>query len=174
MYLDQLSNSTDHHNYNHQYQDKNGQFVKEHDRVQHDDDEDMSMISDASSGPPHFHPNDATVAVAAAADAVVYSQYYGYYTPSFYEDTNNITNKSNAKESVSRSKKHHNLCLDDTASSPIYDFSQDNVAPSSHEYSQVYSGANLEGEYSRTKKHFGFFKSSTKGKSGSFLGRKRQ
>ncbi|GER40217.1 structural constituent of ribosome [Striga asiatica] len=147
MYLDQLSNSIDHHNYNHQYQDnKNGEFAnQEHDDDDDDDDEDMSMISDASSGPPHFHHNDASASASASADAATsaYSQYYGYYTPSIYEDTNN-TNKSNTKETISRSKKHQSLCLDDTASSPIYDFSQDNVAPS-HDYSQV---VNIPGQKS--------------------------
>ncbi|KAI3460142.1 hypothetical protein Pfo_016805 [Paulownia fortunei] len=173
MYLDQLSNSTD------PYStalvtncEGKGTYVNED-----QEDEDLSMVSDASSGPPHFHTYE---------NCAVDNQYYGY-TSSVSEDKKQSKQKSKTKEP--RAKKQQNLCLDDTASSSIFHFSQamfiiefqDNVPPSDNHnsvehvpgFSQVFSAAHFEGE-SITKKHLGFFKSSTKGKSGSLLGRKRQ
>ncbi|XP_057776547.1 protein SOB FIVE-LIKE 5-like isoform X2 [Salvia miltiorrhiza] len=102
-----------------------------------DDDEDQSMVSDASSGPPPL--------------------------PHASEDKKKRADTKTRKEP----NQKHALCLDDTASSSIFHFSQDNVPPSDD------SAAHFEGE-SVTKKRLSFFKSSTKGKSGSVVGRKRQ
>ncbi|KAK6130812.1 hypothetical protein DH2020_035453 [Rehmannia glutinosa] len=123
MYLDQLSNISTNDPFVTNFEGKKS--------VNEDyEDEDLSMVSDASSGPPHyFHEYDEKIKKKSRE-------------------------KSKTKETIiNKAKKQHNLCLDDTASSPVFDFSQ--------------------GE-SITKKHFSFFKSSTKGKSGSLLGRKRQ
>ncbi|KAH6825891.1 hypothetical protein C2S53_017800 [Perilla frutescens var. hirtella] len=165
MYLDQNSNSTDPYSkgFYTQYQGK-GAYANENENVE--DDEDLSMVSDASSGPPHSHHYENNS-----------SHYYGY--PSAAEDDNN-NNNNNKKKKKSKSKtrkepNHHNLCLDDTASSSIFHFSQDNVPHSDDHNSagHLYSAAHFEDE-SRTKKGLSFFKSSTKGKSSGekFAGKK--
>ncbi|XP_011074344.1 uncharacterized protein LOC105159095 [Sesamum indicum] len=161
MYLDQHSSSTDPYSraYVQNYEEK-GVYVNYED----EEDEDLSMVSDASSGPPHFHEY---------GNCGVDTQYYGYSPPGS-EDKKKTKQKSKSKET--RTMKQQNLCLDDTASSPVYHFSQGNVPPSGSHYSvqqEGFSSAHFESE-SRSKKHLGFFKSSAKGKSGSLLGRKRQ
>ncbi|KAL3634122.1 hypothetical protein CASFOL_021176 [Castilleja foliolosa] len=167
MYLDQHSNSGYCNNNN----NNNNQFVSKYEEKHNgEEDEDLSMVSDASSGPPQFHYQSNSS--YADAGASVYSQYYGYYTPE--QDKKKSNNKSKTKDTVvsvhSSKKKQHNLCLDDTASSPVFDhFSQDNVPP---DFTQQLSSAQYEGEFSMTKKRFGFFKSSTKGKSRQFDGKK--
>ncbi|XP_042063239.1 protein SOB FIVE-LIKE 5-like [Salvia splendens] len=85
--------------------------------------------------------------------------YYGYTAAEDKKDK-----RADAKKEP---KQKQTPCLDDTASSSIHHFSQGNVPP---DYD---SAAHFEGE-SVTKKRLGFFKSSTKGKSGSVAGRKRQ
>ncbi|KAI3465250.1 hypothetical protein Pfo_021913, partial [Paulownia fortunei] len=126
MYWDQLSNSIDPYSrdFVQNYEGKGAQVNEDQ------EDEDLSMVSDASSGPPHLHGN-------YAGD----SQFYGYAS-SVSEDKKKSKQKSKTKEPMV--KKQHNYCLDDTASSPIFHFSQGEPIP---------------------KKHLGFFKSSTKGKS---------
>ncbi|PIN03231.1 hypothetical protein CDL12_24252 [Handroanthus impetiginosus] len=149
MYLDQRStNSTDPYF----REQKGATFVNEDDQ----EDEDLSMVSDASSGPPHCHHYE---------NYPVQTHYYDYQS-SVSEDKR----KSKQKSTKTKEEKQNNLCLDDTASSPIFHYSQDNVPPPDNHKS---SGSHFEGE-SKQKKHLGFFKSSTKGKSGSLLGRKRQ
>lgn len=74
------------------------------------EDEDLSMVSDASSGPPHLHEN-------YGADP----QCYGFASPP-QEDKKKSKQKIKTKET--RMKQQHNLCLDDTASSPVLHFSQ--------------------------------------------------
>ncbi|KAK4434348.1 hypothetical protein Salat_0597600 [Sesamum alatum] len=156
MYLDQHSYSTDPYSRGYhvdKYEDK-GVYVNYDDQ----EDEDLSMVSDASSGPPHFNDYE---------NCAVDTQFYGY-SPPVSEDKKKNNNKQ--QKSKSKERKQKNLCLDDTASSP------GNVPPSGSHYSvqqEGFSSAHFEGE-SRTKKHLGFFRSSTKGKSGSLLGRKRQ
>ncbi|KAK6116024.1 hypothetical protein DH2020_008293 [Rehmannia glutinosa] len=156
MYLDQLSNISTNDPFVTNFEGKKS--------VNEDyEDEDLSMVSDASSGPPHYFHE--------------YDEKYETLCFSAHEDKKKSREKSKTKETIiNKAKKQHNLCLDDTASSPVFDFSQviefqDNVPPS--DFPQVFSGAHFEGE-SITKKHLSFFKSSTKGKSGSLLGRKRQ
>ncbi|KAL0322987.1 UNVERIFIED_CONTAM: hypothetical protein Sangu_1918000 [Sesamum angustifolium] len=109
MYLDQHSNSTDPYSrgYVQNYEEK-GVYVNYED----EEDEDLSMVSDASSGPPHFHEYE---------NCGVDTQYYGYSPPGS-EDKKKTKQKSKRKET--RTMKQQNLCLDDTASSPVYHFSQ--------------------------------------------------
>lgn len=104
MYLDQLSNSTDpcRSAFLHNYKGK-GEHVHNY-----EDEEDLSMVSDASSGPPHPHENYAGE-----------NQHYAYAYSSVSEDR-----KKKSKTKDSRIKKQHNLCLDDTASSSVFLFSQ--------------------------------------------------
>lgn len=94
-YFDQLSNSTCPYTHNRQ--------GKDHDRDQQDieDDEDLSMVSDASSGPPHLHG--------------------GGPPPPLQQQRNQ---KTKTRETKLKNKKQHSLCLDDTASSSFLHFSQ--------------------------------------------------
>lgn len=105
MYLDQLSNSTDPYFATNNYQ-------KERAYANHEDQEDLSMVSDASSGPP---PND----------------YYGYANSVPVPEGKKKNKQKNKAKEAKSCKKQQNLCLDDTASSPAYDFSQ--VSPLKHE-----------------------------------------
>lgn len=102
-YLDHLSNSTN--PYNRQNYQGKGANVNEDQK-----DEDLSMVSDASSGPPHLHEN-------YGADP----QCYGFAS-SPQEDKKKSKQKIKTKET--RMKQQHNLCLDDTASSPTLHFAQ--------------------------------------------------
>ncbi|KAM7474755.1 hypothetical protein LguiB_021998 [Lonicera macranthoides] len=95
----------------HQYSGNNG---KDHE----EEEEDLSMVSDASSGPPHFHEEDK----------------YGINNQN---NGPNIDAKSAAKNGGKRDKTkeyrrrkvQEQLCLlDDTASSPIFNFSNNNLA----------------------------------------------
>ncbi|KAL9143882.1 hypothetical protein ABFS82_14G263100 [Erythranthe guttata] len=111
-----------------------------------EEDEDLSMVSDASSGPPYFHDK--------------------------YENIISEDNTKKMKKNNIRVKSwEQSLCLDDTASSSFFHFSQDNVPPPENVFS---AAEHFEGE-SMTNKNISFFKSSTKGKStGSLLGRKKK
>ncbi|PIN11599.1 hypothetical protein CDL12_15784 [Handroanthus impetiginosus] len=132
MYLDQMSESTDPYKRRGFVQVKEGaQYVN-----QDQEDEDLSMVSDASSGPPR--------GISVSED------------------------KKKSKTKEKGVKKKQSLCLDDTATSPNYHISQGNVGAS-----EQHNVLHFEGE-SVKKKQLSLFKSSTKGKSGSLLGRKRQ
>ncbi|KAK6116009.1 hypothetical protein DH2020_008278 [Rehmannia glutinosa] len=123
MYLDQLSNIS-----------TNDPFVTNIEGGKsvniEDEDEDLSMVSDASSGPPHYFHE--------------YDEKYETLYFSAHEDKKKGREKSKTKETIInyRAKKQQNLCLDDTASSPVFDFSQDNVPPP--DFPQVFSGAHFE------------------------------
>lgn len=103
-YLDQLSNSTDPYSraFGANCEGKEA-YVVDDDQ----EDEDLSMVSDASSGPPHFFYENYPVQ----------TQYYGNIS-AVSEDKKKIKKKS------CKPKKQQNLCLDDTASSSIFHFSQ--------------------------------------------------
>ncbi|XP_073135955.1 protein SOB FIVE-LIKE 5-like isoform X2 [Henckelia pumila] len=163
MYLDQTSNSTDRFT---------ADFTKNCPRNAYEyndqeDDEDLSMVSDASSGPPpHFQEYDGGGGGGGE------NQFFRGYASSVSEDNNKKKNKQKSKTKETFDyQRQQNFCLADTASSPVFHFPQDNVAPSG--FSQVFSAANFERE-SIPKKQLGFLKSSTKGKSGSFLGRSKR
>ncbi|KAL8494581.1 hypothetical protein ACS0TY_025416 [Phlomoides rotata] len=143
-YLDQFSDSTNLNtkNYIINYEEEKGGNLNE-------EDEDLSMVSDASSGPPNLRKGAP--------------HYYGYAS-SAQEDMKK--KKSKSKEIM---KMQQNVCLDDTASS--HNFYQDNAVPPDQ---NRYPVEHLSHDESTPKKRFGFLKSSGKGKSGSFLGRKRQ
>ncbi|CAI9777192.1 unnamed protein product [Fraxinus pennsylvanica] len=161
MYLDQVSNSTNYYNGafdNYNYQEKGGAYV-----YGDQEDENLSMVSDASSGPPQFQD---------------YCENYA-----FDEQKKNSNQQKKMKQKKGKSQS---LYLDDTASSPMFHFSKDNVAYSdihtSMEHglgcSQGHPTPDFEGNL-KMKKHIDFFKSSAEGKkasgkSGSFLGKKRQ
>ncbi|CAI9763069.1 unnamed protein product [Fraxinus pennsylvanica] len=160
MYLDQLSNSTNHYNRasdNYSYREK-GAYVYDG-----QEDENLSMVSDASSGPPQFQDDCEN-----------------------YVSDEQKKNSNQKKKMKQKRGKQQNLYLDDTASSPMFHFCKDNVAYSDIHtsmehapgFSQGLPAPDFEAD-SIAKKHFGFFKSSAEGKkasgkSSSFLGKKRQ
>ncbi|KAL2471555.1 Uncharacterized protein Adt_39691 [Abeliophyllum distichum] len=143
MYLDQHSNSTD------QYSKAFDEHYQRNHLNEEDDDEDLSMVSDASSGPPQFHK---------------------------YEIRDEKKKKNKIKEQKVEEK---NLYLDDTASSPLCHFSQDILASTSTHISMEHiPGFSQALPPAQFQKHFGFFKSSqnektASAKSGGLLGRKR-
>lgn len=108
MYLDQTSNSTDKYT---------SVVVK---NVNPDEeDEDLSMVSDASSGPPLFQEYENY-----AGSGKNLQLFHGYES-SVPENKKKSkqNNKSRAKE-VMKVKKQESFCLDDTATSPLPHFAQ--------------------------------------------------
>ncbi|XP_009797566.1 protein SOB FIVE-LIKE 5-like [Nicotiana tabacum] len=165
MYLDQLSNSED------QYNRRNIDYgIYSKSKTEHVDeyqeDEDMSMVSDASSGPPHFRE-----------DYCFEQNGYIFY-PSASENTKETKEKRKMKE---QKVKKQNLYLDDTASSPFSSFPTDNREyndRTSMEMVADFSETHSKGK-SVLGKHFGFLKTSVSGrtsseKSSGLKGRKRQ
>ncbi|KAK4352205.1 hypothetical protein RND71_027723 [Anisodus tanguticus] len=166
MYLDQLSNSADQYNrrnitYNHEiYGMGKTEYVDED-----QEDEDMSMVSDASSGPPHFHE-----------DYCFDENGYIFY-PSAATENTKVKEKGGKKE---QKVKKQNLYLDDTASSPSSNFPKDNIYNDRNSMEMVtgFSETHSKGK-SVLGKHFGFLKTSVRGrtsseKSSGLKGRKRQ
>ncbi|KAL6317699.1 hypothetical protein AAG906_030453 [Vitis piasezkii] len=108
---------------------------------QQDEEEDLSMVSDASSGPPHFHEDENCFSQAAK--------------------------KSQKKKIKDPCTKQQHSSLDDTASSPVLSFSKKKFSPTSDQgsmehgldFSQGFSATHFKGK-SAFQKHIGFFKSS--------------
>ncbi|XP_073032458.1 protein SOB FIVE-LIKE 5-like [Primulina eburnea] len=151
MYLDQTSNFT-------------GKYTRVLVKNVNPDqeDEDLSMVSDASSGPPQFQEHENY------AGGKNLQLFHGYDESSMTENKRKSKQNKSIATELTRVKKQESFGLNDTATSPLPHFAQDNLAPSGH--LQEFSA---EGE-PITKKHSGFFKSSTKGKSSTLLGRKKQ
>lgn len=108
MYLDQNSNSTDPYSRGFAY-DKYEEKGAYSYTIHEEDDEDLSMVSDASSGPPHCRHYDN-------------SHYYG----GGEDKTKTTKTKTKTKSSSRKEPKQQSLCLDDTASSSIFHLSQVN------------------------------------------------
>ncbi|KDP41603.1 hypothetical protein JCGZ_16010 [Jatropha curcas] len=148
LYLDQSSN---------QYQGFGGFVDGNYARVEGEEEEDLSMVSDASSGPPHYCEDD------------------DHEECCFDQLANNKKNKSKKKKnkefSIARSCQQHSF-LDDTASSPALGKKvSKNVIEGSKEhaleFSQGFSATHFKGK-SSLKKHFGgLFHSSLAEKSSS-------
>ncbi|KAL2537272.1 hypothetical protein Fot_18663 [Forsythia ovata] len=127
-------------------------------KVEHEDDdenEDLSMVSDASSGPPHFHEEDE------------------FYRAPMIDATLSKINRPNmkkVKENPRRKVQEQPSLLDDTASSPIFNCPGKNLSlPNGQaslenvlEYSQGYSTTQFEGR-SAYQEHYDFFQSSLYG-----------
>ncbi|KAK4354730.1 hypothetical protein RND71_026924 [Anisodus tanguticus] len=121
-------------------------------------DEDLSMVSDASSGPPHnFHE-----------DKEYCCEKNGYI---FYTSESENTKGKQKRKIKEQSGKKQNIYLDDTASSPVSNFQKDNTCfynDTTYMEQQVagYSGTYPQGK-SVMGKHFGFLKTSVNGKASS-------
>lgn len=157
MYLDPFSSSTDQCNrsmpLNRDSRHKQAYANED------EEDEDLSMLSDASSGPPHFHQG---------------------------KDSSEETRGSERKKSKHRKKvkenkrKQQSFHLDDTASSPVLGYSkashttfsfENNIVHNNDKFmmeddsglSKVFSTTDFQGK-SALRNHFGYFKPSMTGK----------
>nr|GMD88948.1 GTP pyrophosphokinase [Ipomoea batatas]GMD91379.1 GTP pyrophosphokinase [Ipomoea batatas] len=148
MYLDQHTNySADQYNSN-----ATGAGVYGGKVAFSGEDEDLSMVSDASSGPPHFHDVD---------ECYVQSDYVCY--SSAFELRKGKQKKKKSEEQ--RGGKNQSYYLDDTASSPTTNFPMENASlyndRPSKEHVPGISETHFKGK-SVLGKHFGFLKSSGK------------
>ncbi|KAK4374359.1 hypothetical protein RND71_005036 [Anisodus tanguticus] len=120
-------------------------------------DEDLSMVSDASSGPPHnFHE-----------DKELCCEENGYMLYPYETENTKAKQRTKIKE---QSGKKQNIYLDDTASSPVSNFPKDNTS-FYNDTTYMEQVAGYSGTYSKGKsvmgKHFGFLKTSVNGKASS-------
>ncbi|XP_028221297.1 uncharacterized protein LOC114402815 isoform X1 [Glycine soja] len=141
-----------------------GFYEEEHkDKRFKGEEEDLSMVSDASSGPPHFPDYD---------EAYFNEEVNGC----FYSASNKAVKlaKSGAKKQKVKENQQHlqdqqhlPSFLHDTASSPVFDFSTNNVNVANQQtsigsmldYSQGFSATYFEGRPSFQGEHFGFLQS---------------
>ncbi|GAV56595.1 hypothetical protein CFOL_v3_00137 [Cephalotus follicularis] len=133
------------------------------------EEEDLSMVSDASSGPRHYFDDDED-----------YFDENGCFStaPSASESAENSKKKKKTKEHGKANHQHS--YLDDTASSPInkknVNTTSKNEPPMEHvDFSQGFSATHFKGK-SPVHKHYGFLQSSLADKSvsqkhGGFQGR---
>ncbi|XP_011088165.1 uncharacterized protein LOC105169469 [Sesamum indicum] len=129
-----------------------------------DEGEDSSMVSDASSGPPHLNEEECYGGNDANGNINGCFYHYPVHAPL---SRNRNKNRDNRRRKL---HQHHSSLLDDTASSPFYDFSNTSftgtrsLQPSVEnvlEYSQGYSTTQFE--VSRPPyqdHHYDFFQSS--------------
>ncbi|XP_030497807.1 protein SOB FIVE-LIKE 5 isoform X2 [Cannabis sativa] len=116
------------------------------------EEEDLSMVSDASSGPPHYHEDDHDHDYNENGSYISFSSSWAY---------NKSTNKDKKKMMKSKMKEkcteeEHRSCLDDTASSPVSKkkstFSRskalmDNVVDHSQGFSATHRGESAMGKH---------------------------
>lgn len=92
-----------------------GKRLKEEEEEDEEDDEDLSMVSDASSGPPHLHEEE----VCGGND----NNGCFYHCPIDEPLSRNSLNRKKNRENRRRNKvQDQSSLLDDTASSPFFDF----------------------------------------------------
>ncbi|KAK9286838.1 hypothetical protein L1049_015243 [Liquidambar formosana] len=89
-------------------------------RAKHEDEEeDLSMVSDASSGPPHFHEDDD-----------YFNDNSGCFYPASMDATlvkaNSGKRQKTKEHRCRREEQQQPSLLDDTASSPVFNFSRNN------------------------------------------------
>ncbi|XP_010248361.1 PREDICTED: uncharacterized protein LOC104591252 isoform X1 [Nelumbo nucifera] len=98
-----------------------GQDFRKEETEEGDEEKDLSMVSDASSGPPHFLEDDD------------YFEENGCFSSAFPADV--LANKSGKRRKLDqRQQQQHLLSFrDDTASSPVFNFSENNLAPSNNQ-----------------------------------------
>jgi len=122
--------------------------------IEEEEEEDLSMVSDASSGPPHLpedeaYFNDDNGCFYPASRAAVLAK--------------NVGKRQKIKEHRRREDQELTAFLDDTASSPVINLSGNNFSlinnQASMEFSQGFSATHFEGT-TAFQDHFGFLKSS--------------
>ncbi|TYI92960.1 hypothetical protein E1A91_D02G105400v1 [Gossypium mustelinum] len=124
-----------------------------------DEEEGLSMLSDASSGPRHYYCQDYVECLDENRSFCSH--------PVNPEPANKTSkNKKKMKEHCSNNQQHS--YLDDTASSPVTSFSEKNINKDSSmellDFSQGFSGTHFKGKSSSFQKKLGFLKT---GKAGS-------
>ncbi|XP_020234677.1 uncharacterized protein LOC109814619 isoform X3 [Cajanus cajan] len=115
------------------------------------EEEDLSMVSDASSGPPHLPDAQDNGSLYSASKVAMA----------------NLGNKRSKKRQKVKENQHLPSFLDDTASSPFFDFSMNNVTLTNQQtstesmldYSQGFSATYYE-ERSSLQDHLGFLQPS--------------
>ncbi|XP_038897152.1 protein SOB FIVE-LIKE 6-like [Benincasa hispida] len=164
MYLDQ-SYTSDHHfcgsggdgGVGENYKAKEAKARTE----QEDEEEDLSMVSDASSGPPHYIEDN---------EELFYTNGYSSYAFSASESAINCNKEEikKGKKGKQNGRNQQHSYLDDTASSPVYGYSKPskiNVAISNKaleenpvDFSQGFSATHFKRK-SALRKHLGFYRS---------------
>ncbi|ESW29198.1 hypothetical protein PHAVU_002G051300 [Phaseolus vulgaris] len=149
LYLDHSFQLKNHNTFSHASSQLIGEDYKDKKAKKEEaDEEDLSMVSDASSGPPHLPE--------AQDDA------------SFYSASNSAKlGKRTRKRQKVKQYQHLPSFLDDTASSLVFDFSMNNVTVTNHQTStesmlncsQGFSATYFE-ERSSLQDHFGFLEPS--------------
>ncbi|CAN6685496.1 unnamed protein product [Malus baccata var. baccata] len=140
-----------------------------------DEEEDQSMVSDASSGPPHFNENEVHF------DENNNNNNNGCsYPPQISKDAENLKIGGKRKQRNNIKGKGRRSCgdqqqqqsfLDDTASSPVFNYSKNNFIGSNNQasgssvldYSQDFSSTHfrfLQGRSAYQDLQFGFLQSS--------------
>ncbi|KAH1109786.1 hypothetical protein AAZX31_04G045600 [Glycine max] len=126
-----------------------------------EEEEDLSMISDASSGPQHYHEDDGQ-----------------HYCVNWYPSTSHYTKESEKKKNNNKKAKEygnnqHPSPLDDTASSPVLNcpkkkasFSGNGAVENALDFPPCFSGTKIK-KKSKFQKHFSFFERSLGGKQAS-------
>lgn len=121
------------------------------------EEEDLSMVSDASSGPPHFNEDE---------DCFDGNRQFCSSSSVLGSGRKNENKKKGKKHG---SKQQHSY-LDDTASSPVLSFSKKSLNPSNNggrmDFSQGFSATQFKGK-NAFQKSFGYFQSSANGKTAS-------
>ncbi|MCL7045690.1 hypothetical protein MKW94_013791, partial [Papaver nudicaule] len=120
-----------------------------------EEEEDLSMVSDASSGPPHFHEDEE------------YCEENG--CSCFTSSATALAKKNSKRQKIrdqDQQQQYNPSLLDDTASSPIFSFSNINNQKATMEsvldFSQGFSATHFKGR-SSFQKHFGFLDTSLPG-----------
>ncbi|KAJ6424445.1 hypothetical protein OIU84_025267 [Salix udensis] len=141
----------------------------EEEEEEEEEEEDLSMVSDASSGPPQYFNEDES--------------YFNYGNDYFYPSHKNTKllnigasfrqkNKENGRQSIHKQDQDLPPFLDDTASSPAFNFSKNNFALSNNsqasmvetvfDYSRISSATHFQGR-STFQDHIGFIHPSLSG-----------
>ncbi|KAK9044230.1 hypothetical protein V6N11_072545 [Hibiscus sabdariffa] len=115
-------------------------------KVDDDEEEDLSMVSDASSGPPHFYEDNGYVNGGNQL-------FHEYTAPQGVALNKNGGQRHRNKEQRRRLQVHED---DDTASSPFFNYSKNN----NKQAAMGFSATHFEGG-SNFQSHFGFLQSSS-------------
>ncbi|XP_057788117.1 protein SOB FIVE-LIKE 5-like isoform X2 [Salvia miltiorrhiza] len=128
-------------------------------RSEDEEDEDLSMVSDASSGPPQLHEEEVDKSGCS---------FYHYSTTTVTQPLSKNIHLARKKNRDNRCRKlkvqEHSSLLDDTASSPLlYDFCNKTRSQASVEnvveYSQGYSSTQFEVRPPYQEEHYDFLQS---------------
>ncbi|KAB2620140.1 hypothetical protein D8674_039867 [Pyrus ussuriensis x Pyrus communis] len=155
-----------------------------HDKEEDDEEEDQSMVSDASSGPPHFNEDEVYLDENNSNN----NNYGSFYPPQISKDAGNLKfgrkrqQRNNIKGKGMRScgdqqQQQPPSLLDDTASSPVFNYSKNNFIVSNNQasgdsvldYSQGFSSTHFKGR-SAYQDHCGFLQSTPSGNNQWFQG----